>query len=185
MDDAALHSEQVMSLKELESSHHVKSSPDHPSKQPPQVIEFFRQLNRLRMKGTFCDAFLMTEDGGSFRVHKTAMSCCSNYFRTLFTTTLSNKPSGEDPCPRTCYLIPNVSSTILENLIKFAYSEIVDVNVDNVNDLLRDANQFDVPEVVEECIDFMLQNMTSENCLGVWRFGKDYFLPRLENEAYK
>lgn len=145
--------------------------------------DILRELNRMRMRGIFCNAVLATYDGGSFRVHKVVMCWCSSFFRTLFTTSLQDKSAGEGQQLRTHFLIPDVPSSVLETIIIFAYTGIVDVSTDNVNELLPIADQLDVAGMVKECIKFMLDNIKVENCLGVWRFGKEYLMLELETEA--
>ena len=145
----------------------------------------FQELNRMRMTGTFCDCILTTSDGAFFRVHKVVMALCSDYFRTLFTTPLVGKMHGDVEDQRKLYHIPNVSSSSLEAIINFAYSDVVQINNDNVNELLPAADQFNVKCVVNECVDFLLRNITAENCVGIWRFGNEYYIPNLEKEARK
>lgn len=143
----------------------------------------FRELNRMRMNGTLCNCVLTTTDGASFRVHKFVMALCSDYFQTLFSTSLVDKRCGDGQYARKFYHIPNVSSASLESIINFAYSGVVHVNEDNVNELLPAADQFNVEGIVRECIEFLLRNMKTENCIGIWRLGIEYFLPTLKEEA--
>ncbi|XP_035229277.1 kelch-like protein 10 isoform X2 [Stegodyphus dumicola] len=147
--------------------------------------EIMRTLNRLRMTGKYCDVVLATEDGGMFRVHKAAMCWCSSYFRTVFTTSLADLTSGDKSKTRNFILIPNVSASILETIIHYAYSGKTLVNEDNVNELLPAADQFDVEGMVDYCTKFLLKSLSAENCLGIWRFGKDYFIKSLEQEAFR
>lgn len=143
----------------------------------------FRELNRMRKNGTLCNCVLTTTDGAYFRVHKFVMALCSDYFQTLFTTSLVDRRCGDGQYARKFYHIPNISSASLESIINFAYSGVVQINEDNVNDLLPAADQFNVEGIVRECIDFLLRNMKTENCIGIWRLGIEYFLPTLKEEA--
>lgn len=153
---------------------------------PNTTSEQLRELNRLRMTGVLCNAVLATSDGGSFRVHKVIMSLCSNYFRTLFTTSLKNKESGDDSSQsNSYYLIPEVSSSTMRTIIDFAYSGTVDIDGDNAIDILRAADYLIVTKMVEKCVDYILKKMTTENCIGIWQWGKfiSNLMPKLVVEA--
>lgn len=165
------------SMTDLASNHNVSLT------QNSAFTHCFRELNRMRMNGTLCNCVLTTTDGASFRVHKFVMALCSDYFRTLFTNSLVDRRCGDGQYARKFYHIPNISSASLESIIKFAYSGVVHINENNVNELLPAADQFNVEGIVRECIDFLLENMTAENCIGIWRLGIEYFLPTLKQEA--
>ncbi|XP_054719276.1 kelch-like protein 10 [Uloborus diversus] len=57
------------------------------------------------------------------------------------------------------------------------------VTSDNVNELLPAADQFNVLSMIDCCKKFLVDSLTPENCLGVWRFGKEYLMPDLEEAA--
>ncbi|XP_055938231.1 kelch-like protein 10 [Argiope bruennichi] len=142
-------------------------------------------LNNLRILGLGCDAVLSTEDGGMFRVHRSIMSWCSTYFRTVFTTSLVDTNCGDGPQVRTFIVIPNVSATMLEIIIQYAYTGATPVSEDNVQELLPAADQFSVLGLVNACVDFLVNNLDPKNCIGIWRFSKEYFLLDLEKEAFR
>ncbi|GIY31872.1 hypothetical protein CEXT_91251 [Caerostris extrusa] len=120
-----------------------------------------------------------------FRVHRSIMSRCSTYFRTVFTTSLVDINCGDGPQVRTFIVIPNVSSAMLEVIIQYAYSGVTLVSEDNVQTLLPAADQFNVQGIVKVCTDFLVSKMEPSNCLGIWRFGKEYFLFELEKESFE
>ncbi|GFU49894.1 kelch-like protein 10 [Nephila pilipes] len=142
-------------------------------------------LNSMRLLGHGCDAILSTEDGGMFRIHKSVMSWCSTYFRTVFTTSLVNTDCGDGPLVRTFIIIPNISSSMLEVIIQYAYSGVTLVSEENVELLLPAADQFNVLGMVKECTEFLVNKLEPGNCLGIWKFAKEYFVFELERETFK
>ncbi|KAJ8669832.1 hypothetical protein QAD02_001091 [Eretmocerus hayati] len=137
-----------------------------------QSLYDFRQNNLL------CDAVLRLEDGGVFPIHRAILSACSTYFRTLFTTTLHSKDE-------TNFLLPNVTSKIMNLLLEYAYLRTLDVKGENVCELLITADYLSIFGVVELCCNYLVQNLTPENCISIMIFAREHFCKGLEKEAYR
>ncbi|XP_062572493.1 kelch-like protein 10 [Saccostrea cucullata] len=106
------------------------------------------------------------------------MSACSPYFRTLFTSEFFQKNTKE-------VVITGVSADIMSLIIDYAYTRSSAVTSDNIERLLPAADQFHVLGLVSYCCDFLMSQLTAENCIGIIRFAKNYFCPNLENAAYR
>ncbi|XP_068166107.1 kelch-like protein 10 [Antennarius striatus] len=108
-----------------------------------------------------CDTVICAGDV-SFNVHRIIMCNCSPYFQALF--------CRHAPCSRTHFTIPDVSADMMEVIIGFAYSGSVSVTEENVQDLLIAADYLIVTGIVEACNNFLEENLTPENCIGVRGF---------------
>ncbi|XP_068186327.1 kelch-like protein 10 [Antennarius striatus] len=73
-------------------------------------------------------------------------------------------------CSGSHFTVPDVSAEVMEVIIDFAYSGSVSVTEDNVRDLLIAADFLDIPDIVEACNNFLEENLTPDNCIGVRRF---------------
>ncbi|XP_011500068.1 PREDICTED: kelch-like protein 10 [Ceratosolen solmsi marchali] len=135
-----------------------------------------QSLYDLRQNNLLCDAVIRLEDGGVFPIHRAILSACSTYFRTLFTTTLHSKE-------KTDFLLPNVSSKIMNLLLEYAYLRTLEIRQDNVCQLLQSADYLNIPGVLELCCDYLRLNLTPENCIGIMLFAREYFCRNLEIDA--
>ncbi|KAG1654456.1 Kelch-like protein 10 [Nymphon striatum] len=116
-----------------------------------------------------------------FPVSRSIMATCSRYFKTLFETKQSADLSKE----KLIVTLPGIEERELKNIIEFAYVQPVGINDDNVQDLTVAADQFNVIQLLEECIEYLLKNMDHHNCIGLWRFSSFYSFIKLRNEAKK
>ncbi|XP_061180400.1 kelch-like protein 10 isoform X2 [Saccostrea echinata] len=139
--------------------------------------EAFDILWELRKSGQLCDAVIKVENK-EFPIHRNIMSACSPYFRTLFTTEFFQTNAKE-------VVITGVSADIMSLIIDYAYTRSAAVTSDNIERLLPAADQFHVLGLVNHCCDFLMSQITAENCIGILRFAKNYFCPNLEKEAYR
>jgi hypothetical protein len=71
-----------------------------------------------------------------------------------------------------------------ENILDFIYSGRKVVTFDNCEDLLRAAAIFQMRQLHEKCEQFLLSNLTSENCLGAWKLAKSYDCPSLCKKSW-
>ncbi|XP_058809482.1 kelch-like protein 10 [Phymastichus coffea] len=142
----------------------------------PSSSQTLQSLYDLRQNNLLCDAVIRLEDGGVFSIHRAILSACSAYFRTLFTTTLHSEK-------RTDFLIPNVNSHDMNQLLDYAYLHRLDVNKANVCQLLVSADYLDVLGVLELCCDYLKRNLVPENCIGIMLFAREHFCQELEEAA--
>lgn len=89
-------------------------------------------LNVLRKEGSVCDVTIKAGEK-SFPAHRCVLAAVSNYFKAMFTSSLSE--SHQD-----VVTINGISPTILELLFDYAYSAEVKITKNNVQNLLAAAN---------------------------------------------
>ncbi|KDR08728.1 Kelch-like protein 21 [Zootermopsis nevadensis] len=123
------------------------------------------RLNKLREKNLLCDAVLRSEDGGVFRVHRVILSMRSEYFRTLFTTTLHTSEETD-------ILLHGVSSDMITLILDYVYFREVDIRSDNARQLLETAEYLWVPGFTELCCDFLKEAMDVLNCINILRVAR-------------
>ncbi|XP_063982748.1 kelch-like protein 10 [Diachasmimorpha longicaudata] len=132
----------------------------------------------LRENNLFCDAVVHLEDGGVFSIHRAILSACSNYFRTLFTTSFYTDEKTE-------VHLPGVTSEIMELILKYAYLRSLEVTHDNVCELLITSNYLCISGITKLCCAYVKKNLTPENCISVMIFGKEHFCTELERDAHR
>ncbi|XP_073323621.1 kelch-like protein 10 [Pagrus major] len=74
---------------------------------------------------------------------------------------------------------------MMQIIIEFAYTGSLSVTEDNVQELLVAANQFNIMNIVQACCDFLEEQLSPKNCIGIWHFTKFYSCSELQEKAYK
>ncbi|XP_053573731.1 kelch-like protein 10 [Bombina bombina] len=72
---------------------------------------------------------------------------------------------------------------MMKLIIDYAYTRIVPVTSDNVEELLAAADQFNVMGIVRACCTFMESHLCVENCIGIYKFTEFYYCPELHHKA--
>ena len=68
-------------------------------------------------------------------------------------------------------------------LLEWAYLRTLSVNRDNVCQLLVTADYLSILGVRELCCEYLRASLSTENCIGVMIFAREYFCHELEKEA--
>ncbi|XP_060069505.1 kelch-like protein 10 [Ylistrum balloti] len=123
------------------------------------------QMNDMRKKGLFTDGLIhIPAENVSLPIHKAIMASCSNYFRSLFTWGMCNREYEND------VLITGVSAKTMEAVIDYAYIQSVDIHAGNVEDLIAAADRFHMFGLQKNCTDYLVNELTVENCIGIKMF---------------
>ena len=69
-------------------------------------------------------------------------------------------------------------------LVEFAYSQELEIEVDDVCDLIVAADYYGFLTVITECTQFLEQKIIHDNCLAIWKFGIQYNFQILEQIAF-
>ncbi|XP_076094839.1 kelch-like protein 10 [Mytilus galloprovincialis] len=139
----------------------------------PSATNVFSDLRRA---GQLCDAVIKVGNH-DYPIHRAIMSACSPYFRALFTDSLFHTDRRE-------VVIPGVSAEIMEMIIDYAYTRDVNITADNVEQILPAADQFHVAGLIKACCDFLYNEISPENCIGIRKFARFYFCHNLEKSAF-
>ena len=132
-------------------------------------------LNELYMKQSLCDAKLLVEDK-CFKVHKPVLCACSSFFRSLF---LDWSPQDDKT-----FKIPHLTADMMQTFIEFAYTGVVTVTPDNVDDLFIAADRFDVFGITEACCKFMEESLSPLTFLNTLRLTNMYHYPQLRKKLF-
>ena len=90
------------------------------------ILQLMQSLNDIRKQKTFCD--VVVRAGSSDRElssHKCVLAAVSNYFKAMFTAGLAESNQEE-------VTINGISSTILEQLLDYAYTAEIKITKSNV-----------------------------------------------------
>ena len=114
-------------------------------------------FNENRKAGLFNDVTIQC-DNEQFSANKKVLSCYSGYFKTMFDIEMKEK--YQDTVE-----IKGFDAAIIKMLIDYMYGEKVFINTCNVMQVLLAADYLQLPEVKNNCIDFLQVGLTIDNCL--------------------
>ncbi|XP_062618832.1 kelch-like protein 10 [Saccostrea cucullata] len=137
------------------------------------------QLHEMRLQGIFCDAYIKIPDENTrLPVHRNVMASCSHYFRSLFTSGLKESEQNE-------ISIFGVSANTMNQIIQYAYIRKAIITPDNVEDLLAASDRFHVFGLLKECTHYLYEQISPENCIGIFKFARFYNCEHLSRKAWE
>ncbi|XP_055329933.1 kelch-like protein 12 [Paramacrobiotus metropolitanus] len=152
------------------------SSADHPPHRC--LVELLRGLREQQSMGTLCDVVVKgcEESALGIPCHRNVLSVHSAYFRTVFTQDW--KDSSEP-----VFQLRNIDSRTLNQLVKYAYTLIVDLNDNNVERIVIAAQFLQMGSLELLCWDYVEQHMRVSNYLAVHTLASNHHHPRLAAAA--
>ncbi|XP_077471727.1 kelch-like protein 10 [Stigmatopora argus] len=120
---------------------------------------------------------IIAVDNTEFHIHKIILCNCSPYFGALFLR-------WSTPDQRV-YVIRGLTAHLMQLIVDFAYTGTLSVTEDNVKELLIAADEFNMIAIVQTCCAFLTEQLRPENCVGIWQFTRNYYMPQLQLEAYQ
>eukprot|EP00747_Dinoflagellata_sp_TGD_P167689 gnl/TRDRNA2_/TRDRNA2_192555_c0_seq1.p1 gnl/TRDRNA2_/TRDRNA2_192555_c0~~gnl/TRDRNA2_/TRDRNA2_192555_c0_seq1.p1 ORF type:complete len:350 (+),score=73.28 gnl/TRDRNA2_/TRDRNA2_192555_c0_seq1:79-1128(+) len=104
---------------------------------------------------------ICTDRGGRvFRAHRLILAARSPVFRAMFLTGMRERRAGK-------VFIEDVTEEAVKCMLDFAYKDrCPDLEEDNIFDVLKLADKYDMPGLRDLCLDFMAQNARSDNVVN-------------------
>lgn len=118
-------------------------------------------------KGTH-DCVVRTSDGGVFHEHRAFLCTTTPFFRALFSKEYGSNREAT---------LKGVTSSVFETLLTFYYTDQIDLTSDNVLDVLDASDMLLMDAAKEQCVQFLLRDIGTENCLGMMALTLRYNLP--------
>ncbi|XP_060567211.1 kelch-like protein 13 [Ruditapes philippinarum] len=131
-------------------------------------FKLLRGLQEFHKQETFCDYVLVAE-GQEFKVHRVVMASCSDYFKVMLTGEMRESREGKVD-------LKGVSANGLKVVVDFAYTGIMGLTVDNVEEVLSAATHLQVTDAVELCSRYIESSITIENCVDILNLSELYSL---------
>ena len=122
-------------------------------------------LIRQRKTGEFCDVLLRVGTK-CYYAHKAVLAAASPYFRSMFSTCMKEKASDEIDLTQSLQLDTEDS---FKRVLDFMYCGDIEINIDNIEDVLRIADFLLFEDVKDYCRQFFVVhgNLNLSNCLWV------------------
>jgi len=111
--------------------------------------------------------------GQEIKAHKTILSARSPVFSAMFNSDMKEK--GLERVD-----LPEITPDIFNALLRFIYTDRVKLTDGNVEPLLALANQYLLPSLKSKCEQFIIKQLTTENCIEMLTLADLHNAPRLK-----
>ena len=108
--------------------------------------------------------------------HKLVLSAFSSYFLAMFTSDLVENKTNQ-------VYMPNTDFATLNELVNYAYTGSIDLNVNNVQSIFSLASLLCSKEIIEACSAYMLSQLDVNNSLDVYCFARHHMCAELVNKS--
>ena len=123
--------------------------------------------------GELSDGRIILDDGSVFKINKKLLARASRFFRKLFLY-------GKDQTD--FHLKELVSKEAFEQILSWIYTHELSLKEDNLPEVMKTAHYLDCFEVVNQCKEFLMQELCFENVLGFWNFAAIYQIQDVEKK---
>lgn len=116
-------------------------------------------LDSMRQRKELADVTLVVENR-EIVAHRAILAACSPYFRAMF---LSGFSEASEPK----IVLREVDGNAVQLVIDYFYTSELEVNVYNVEEILRICVLLRLNSLIDHCETFLRRNMTASNCIGL------------------
>jgi len=121
--------------------------------------------------------FFLTDDCREFKAHKMMVSARSPVLAAMCDVQMKENITNRVE-------IQDVSSEIFEALLKFIYTDRIDITEENVGDLIAAADRFIIPLLKSNCEEFIYSGkLTEDNCLETLVLADVHNAPHLKKKV--
>ena len=121
--------------------------------------------------------FIVFVDDKEFRCHRFALATRSGFFRTLLSSSMKESKEGKAT-------LPGMPSAVFASLLEWIYEGETLLSQDNVFDVLVAADRLDTQGLVSECINYLTQSISQDNCVSVYQVSKAFNEKSLEEKSW-
>ncbi|KAH1009352.1 kelch-like protein 26 [Dendroctonus ponderosae] len=134
-------------------------------------------LNSLWQKGELLDISLIVE-GRVFRAHRAVLAACSDYFRAMFTDNMLEARQTE-------ICLNGISARGFRQLLEYAYTARLALNLANVQDVLAAASHVQMVNCIIACSNYLQSQIDIDNCVDIATIAETYSLKSLKLKVYR
>lgn len=131
-----------------------------------------QSLNRCRKEGLLCDVTIVVGEE-TYLAHRYVLAVSSEYFRNLF---------SEDK-KEEIVKIEDTQPEIVKQCIEYIYTGATDINRDNVEALWETSAKLQLPDIAEQCAEYLLSSMDGKHCIFARSLATKYEHERLKCAA--
>ncbi|KAM6300860.1 LOW QUALITY PROTEIN: kelch repeat and BTB domain-containing protein 8 [Aegotheles albertisi] len=158
-------------LNGIPSSNTVSSGMD-----PFHACSILQQLKTMYDEGQLTDIVVEVDHGKTFSCHRNVLAAISPYFRSMFTSGLTESTQKE-------VRIVGVEAESMHLVLNYAYTSRVMLTEANVQALFTAASIFQIPSIQDQCAKYMISHLDPQNSIGVFIFADHYGHQELKDRS--
>ncbi|XP_028680871.1 kelch repeat and BTB domain-containing protein 8 [Erpetoichthys calabaricus] len=143
---------------------------------PLHACSVLQQLKSMYDEGQLVDIVVEVDHGKTFPCHRNVLAAISPYFRSMFTSGLTETTQKE-------VRIVGVDAESMHLILDYAYTSRVTLSEANVQALFTAASIFQIPSLQDQCAQFMISRLDPQNCIGVFMFADAYGHQELKDKS--
>ena len=150
----------------------------HFSNFSPKKLKILKYRTNLFLKQTDCDVHFSFQDGQTIGAHKNVLMAKSPVFAAMFQHEMEESKTGR-------ITIKDIDPDVFQQLLYFIYSgrKKTPLTEENVQPLFVAADKYDVKDLWEECIFYMVSSIRVYNAIDLMIFAHLYSIEELEEAA--
>uniref|UniRef100_A0A1A9ZE23 Kelch-like protein diablo n=1 Tax=Glossina pallidipes TaxID=7398 RepID=A0A1A9ZE23_GLOPL len=117
-------------------------------------------LNLWRNSRRYCDFYFILEDGECLYCHQNILGVASPYFDAMFNSAMAEKSNKSAR-------MEAIDANVFRQIVDYCYTGEISLNEDNVKSILSASNFFQIDWIVNECKQFLLIKLISNDKLMV------------------
>ncbi|XP_078366174.1 kelch-like protein 7 [Oculina patagonica] len=157
----------------------LSSQPITETEEQQFCVEMMKRLDNQRRNEQFCDVILEIgsgDDQARLKAHRIVLCAASPFFSNAFNSDMKEKKEG-------VIRLEETNKAVMEEVLEYLYTGHVDINEHNAFDLLHMADYLIVPSLKELSSKFILQTLSSSNCIKAYYSAESYQCPGLQKSA--
>ena len=142
-------------------------------------VEMMKRLHIQRKNEQFCDVVLEVcngENQARFNAHRIVLCAASPFFYSALNNDMKESKEG-------LIRLQDTSKVAIEELLDYLYTGHVNVTQHNAFDLLKIADFLVIPSLKDVSSKFIIQTLSSSNCLMVYYLAVNYRCIELQEKA--
>ncbi|MGH0147860.1 UNVERIFIED_CONTAM: hypothetical protein FKN15_061099 [Acipenser sinensis] len=143
---------------------------------PLHACNILQQLKSMYEEEQLTDIVVEVDHGKTFSCHRNVLAAISPYFRSMFTSGLTESTQKE-------VRIVGVEAESMHLVLDYAYTSKVTLSETNVQALFTAASIFQIPPLQDQCAQFMVSRLDPQNCTGVFMFADAYGHQELKDKS--
>lgn len=160
---------------QIEVYHEVQKEKAY--KYKDQVVDPRIILEKLSGENSLYDAEILLKDSSSLKVHRSILAAHSPVFHAMFSGNFEDHKDGK-------VTINEFDCDVVRAFHKYLYSGKISQST-NFNQLIRLADKYKIPSLVEHCLEQLMLNITIDNCCELFLALKEFNLLRNRKQAAK
>lgn len=137
-----------------------------------------QELSDLREKRLLCDGILISNDGTRFHIHCIVIASSTPHFLEMINQQSTCINASSPRVIRTSY-----TSEDIVLLLDYLYTNQCQLTDSNVRTVILVADQLQLHSFVEYCSRYLINNLSSRNCIILARFANEHGFYTVENAA--